>query len=195
MQVHWPCELGTPIADTMSTLFTLRDEGKIGAIGLCNYSAQQLAEAREHGLISVLQTPYSMLRRELEGPLAAEAASAPKMATFAYEPLCRGLLTGRRNATDRFPDTDLRARDDRFVGKRYLRALTLTSRLALIAARHAVPTSALAVAWVLRQPAVDVALVGAKRPAQVLENVVAGSLTLDDDVWREVDRIAGAWHG
>ena len=57
------------------------------------------------------------------------------------------------------------------------------------------PTSALAVAWVLRQPAVDVALVGAKRPAQVLENVVAGSLTLDDDVWREVDRIAGAWHG
>lgn len=200
MQIHWPCELGTPLEETLATLFALVDDGKIGHVGLCNYDAEAVRGARHAFPLASLQTPYSMLRRELEGPLADAAHDGERpLAVLAYEPLCRGLLTGSKQATTRYPDSDLRARDDRFQGKRYLRALALVSRLSLLARRVEVPTSALALAWALRQPAVDVVIAGAKRPEQVAQNVQADALfdriAPDDPFWDEVDRVAAAWHG
>ncbi|MEY3014530.1 MAG: hypothetical protein RIT45_3265 [Pseudomonadota bacterium] len=200
LQIHWPCQRGTPLEVTLEALFEQVRAGKVQAVGLCNYDAAQVRVAREAFPIVSLQTPYSMLRRELEGPLETAAHTPPPgLAVLAYEPLCRGLLTGSKSATTRYPDSDLRARDDRFVGKRYLRALTLTSRLTLLARRVGVPTAALALAWALRQPAVDIVIAGAKRAAQVAENVQAAALlestAADEAFWAEVDRIAAAWHG
>lgn len=208
LQVHWPCELGTPLQETMATLEALRREGKFRYLGLCNYPAAALREAAAWGHVDCLQTPYSMLRREFEaelqqtcaalpaGPGATEGGEATRsIGVLAYEPLCRGLLTGKFMATARFADSDLRARDDRFHGPRFLRALTIVSRLQLVAKRLGEPVGALAIAWVLRQPGITAAIVGAKRAGQVEENVRAAALLEREVPWADIDRIVASYRG
>jgi aryl-alcohol dehydrogenase-like predicted oxidoreductase len=206
VQIHWPCEQDTPLADSLGALQQLQTQGKIRYFGVCNYDAQGLREIRALAPIANLQTPYSMLRREPEAELlpltrhwqtgaAAEQTLAPELGVLAYEPLCRGLLTGKFTALSRFPESDLRARDDRFTGNRYLRALTVVSRLQLVAKRLHVPVAAIALGWVLRQPGVTCAIAGAKRPAQIREHLQAIALVERDDIWPEVDRIVASFHG
>lgn len=204
LQIHWPCELDTPLQETMATLEDLRREGKFRYLGLCNYPAARLREAAALAHLDSLQTPYSLLRREFEAELQQACAELPagpgqagtrSLGVLAYEPLCRGLLSGKFMATAKFADSDLRARDDRFQGTRFLRALTIVSRLQLVAKRLGEPVAALAIAWVLRQPGITAAIVGAKRPGQVQENVRAAAL-LDREVnWPEIDRIVASYRG
>lgn len=198
VQVHWPCELGTPLQETLAALEGLRSAGKVRYIGLCNYDAPSLRLATQYGHVDTLQTAYSMLRREFEGGLAAvvqEFQGQGQLGTLAYEPLCRGLLTGKFTAVSRFPESDLRARDERFGGPRYLRALTIVSRLQLTAKRYGAPLPALAIAWVLRQPGVTVAIAGAKRPEQVAANALAADWLDREDLWPDVDRVVGSFRG
>lgn len=202
LQVHWPCELGTPLTETLGALDELRQAGKVRHIGLCNYSAADLCAAAATIRIDSLQTPYSMLRREFERELgpACRGLQGPHgvgapLGVLAYEPLCRGLLTGKFNARSTFPASDLRARDDRFQGQRLLRALTLVSRLELVARRQHVPIAALALAWVLRQEGLTAAIAGAKTAAQVDEHVRAAELLDDAPFWAEVQRIVDAYRG
>jgi aryl-alcohol dehydrogenase-like predicted oxidoreductase len=194
LQVHWPCESATPIAETMSVLAELRQAGKIRHVGLCNYDAAELTEAARHGRVDSLQTPYNLLRREFEQTLQPWCLDQA-VGALAYEPLCRGLLTGKFNARSHFPDSDLRARDDRFRGPAYLRALTIVSRLDLVARRHKVPVAAVALAWVLRNPAMTGVIAGAKRATQVVENARAAELLDKEELWLEVGRVAGSWRG
>ena len=200
LQVHWPCQRGTPLVETMATLGALRREGKIRWVGLCNYNAQGVRAAVECGAVHSLQTPYSLLRREFErelGPACADTGpGGGPLGVLAYEPLCRGLLTGKYGPRQRFPESDMRARDDRFQGGRYLRALTIVSRLSLLARRMNVPVAALALAWALRQPAITAVIAGAKRVTQVQENQLAMALAADDaQPWDEVDRVVAAYRG
>lgn len=202
LQIHWPCEGDTPLQDTLGTLEDLRREGKVRYLGLCNYSAQGLKEASRWAHVDALQTPYSLLRREWEQDLQplclqhpAGQGGARALGMLAYEPLCRGLLTGKFTPTSRFAESDLRARDDRFRGPRYLRALTIVSRLQLVAKRLGVPVAAVALAWVARQPGVTAAIAGAKRPGQVEEQAQFTAVLAREDVWPEIDRIVGSFRG
>lgn len=194
LQVHWPCESDTPLAESMGALADLQKAGKIRYVGLCNYDAEGLEEARQYVDVVSLQTPFSMLRRELEHetlPYCREHG----LGVLAYEPLCRGLLTGKFKANSRFPESDLRARDDRFQGGRFLKALTIVSRLELLAKRKKVPIAALALGWVLRQPGLTCAIAGAKTPAQVRDHAEVLKILDDEALWPEVDRIVAAYHG
>ena len=194
LQVHWPCELQTPLAESMGELAALRDEGKIRHVGLCNYDVAGLTEARRYVPIVSLQSPYSMLRRELERELLPYC-QREHLGVLAYEPLCRGLLTGKFAANKRFPESDLRARDDRFQGSRFLRALTIVSRLELIAKRKKVPIAALALGWAIRQPGMTAVIAGAKGPEQVAEHVRTLEILDDEPLWQEVDRVVAAYRG
>ena len=204
LQIHWPCQLDTPLEETLGALEQLRTAGKVRYFGLCNYPGEAIQRAADLAHVDSLQTPYSMLRREFEADLqaacrtvAAGPGQAPgrPLGVLAYEPLCRGLLTGKFNATARFPDSDLRGRDDRFQGPRFLTALTIVSRLQLLAKRLGTSVGPLAIAWILRQPGVTAAIVGAKRPSQVDENVQAAALLDRQLPWDEVDRIVGSYRG
>jgi len=194
LQVHWPCEAGTPLQETMTTLEALRTEGKIRYFGLCNYDVERLEIASSLGWFASLQTAYHLLRREFEHALQPWCQKKG-VGVLAYEPLCRGLLTGKFTARQKFPDSDMRARDDRFQGPRYLRALTVVARLELIAKRLDVPTAALAIAWVARNPVVTSVIAGAKRIEQVEANVRAVELLDRADIWPEVERIASSFRG
>jgi len=194
VQIHWPCEGGTPIEDSIAALAELRQQGKIRHLGVCNYDPDGLRQVLRAGPVQTLQTPYSMVRREFEGGLREAIAAERPIGVLAYEPLCRGLLTGKFQATARFGDDDLRARDDRFRGPAFLRALAMVGRLEWIARRASVPVAALAIAWVARQPGITAAIAGARSPAQVEANVLAHQLLQRDDLpWAEIDRIVAGF--
>ena len=194
LQVHWPCESDTPLSESMGELEKLRIEGKIRHVGLCNYDVAGLTAARQYVPIVSLQSPYSMLRRELEHELLPYC-QREQLGVLAYEPLCRGLLTGKFSANKRFPESDLRARDDRFQGSRFLRALTIVSRLELIAKRKKVPIAALALGWAIRQPGMTAVIAGAKGPEQIAEHVRTVEILDDEALWTEVDRVVAAYRG
>jgi len=194
LQVHWPCERGTPLQDTMGALDRLREAGKVRWVGLCNYDADGLARARALGRVEALQTPLSMLRREYERALGP-ACARDGIGVVVYEPLARGLLAGKFSARTRFPESDLRARDHRFQGDRFLRALTLVERVRLVATKVAATPAQLALGWTLRAQAVTSAIVGVKRVAQLEEAVRAADLDLAAPWWREIDAIVAAHRG
>lgn len=199
-QIHWPCEGGTPLEDSLDTLVQLRREGKIRYFGLCNYGAAETASAMEwvgeQGLVS-LQTPYSLMRREFEqgllGVCAPEGES--RLGVLAYEPLARGLLSGKFTSTPRFPDTDLRRRDERFKGLRFGRAAAFVRMLSQVAQRLEVPTSALAIAWVASRPGVHAAIAGAKTAEQIRENAMASRLVDRVELWEALEPLVSRYRG
>lgn len=194
LQVHWPCNLGTPIEATMEALFTLREQGKVQNVGLCNYDADTLLKAAELGPVVSLQTPYSMVRREFEhtlrdvcAPREANTAASPRTSRFgvlAYEPLCRGLLTGKFGATPpSFPETDMRSMDDRFSGRPFAVIHQLNRALEVVARKAGVPQSAIAIGWVASRPGVTAVIAGAKSPEQVEQNVLAARVVDRTAIW------------
>lgn len=180
LQTHWPCEGGTPLAATLEALEGLRQAGKVRAYGLCNAPPADLDEALALAPIASLQTPYSMIRRDFEaalrgrcGALGADGRWQQRLGVLAYEALGRGLLTGKFAAAPAFPESDMRRHDPRFREPAWSTLRPLREALRICAARVEVPPAALAIAWVLRQPGVSVALVGAKRLAQLDEDLRA----------------------
>ena len=116
LQAHWPCERGTPLADTMEALVRLREEGKVRHLGLCNHGPEAI-EAWADAL-AVAQTPLSLIRREGLSDVVP-AARRGGVGVLAYEPLARGLLSGKFRALPRFPESDMRRRDPRFWASRF----------------------------------------------------------------------------
>jgi aryl-alcohol dehydrogenase-like predicted oxidoreductase len=193
LQVHWPCEFGTPLEETFGTLGALREEGKFRHLGVCNYNAAALKTIAGITPIVTLQTGYSLLRREYEHALQ-DAVAELGIGALAYEPLCRGLLTGKFRTVPDFPETDMRSRDDRFQGGRFFHAQRLVADLSKVARKVGVPPAAIAIGWVAAQPGITSVIVGAKGPEQVEQNVLAARLMDKAKLWQVVGRIA-AVHG
>jgi methylglyoxal reductase len=198
LQVHWPCELDTPIEETLDALEELKQEGKVRHYGLCNYDAPSLERALAHpgARLATLQTPYSMIRREFEHGLVQVVQGdghVPRLGVLAYEPLARGLLSGKFRTLPTFPDTDLRARDDRFKGRNFLRVAGFAQSVAEAARKVNVPPAALAVAWVCSRPGVTCALAGAKTPDQVVENARAAVMLDNERFWAVIDRMVNGF--
>ena len=193
LQVHWPCERGTPLAETLEALDRLQERGDIRAYGLCNYGPDSLREAARTSRVVSLQTPLSLLRREFEGALQGAAADAG-LGVLAYEALCRGLLTGKHRRPPRFSADDQRSWDPRFSGVRFAHARGLTDDLGRVAEKVGVPVAALSLGWVARKPGVTAVLAGARTPRQAVENAQAAALLGKKTLWSVVDRVA-ALHG
>jgi aryl-alcohol dehydrogenase-like predicted oxidoreductase len=193
LQVHWPCERGTPLEETFGTLDAMRRQGRFRHLGVCNYPAADLERIAAITPIVSLQTGYSLVRREFEGP-EREACARLGLGVLAYEPLCRGLLTGKFTHEPTFPGTDLRARDDRFKGHRFAHGQRLSADLARVARRVGVPTAAIAIGWVASRPGVTSVIAGAKGPEQVEQNARAAALVDHRKLWEIVDTIGGL-HG
>jgi aryl-alcohol dehydrogenase-like predicted oxidoreductase len=191
LQVHWPCQRETPLEATLAALVRLREQGKIRHFGLCNYDAETFARAVERAPVASLQTPYSMVRREFDrelrevvAPEDSEGARRQRVGVLAYEPLARGLLTGKFKVLPSFPASDLRARDDRFREPSFSRIRPLVRALELVGQKLDVSPAALALAWVCTRPGISVAIAGAKRPEQVAQNVRAIELLGRSQIWR-----------
>ncbi|MGE0788780.1 MAG: aldo/keto reductase [Sandaracinaceae bacterium] len=175
LQLHWPCQRGTPLEATIEALEDLVEQSKIRHYGLCNYGPDELARACELGNVASLQTPISWVRREYEGALA-KVAVAHRVGVLAYEPLARGMLTGKFRSLPRFGADDLRHRDPRFWAVGFAKLAPRVEQLRRAAEARGTAPAALAIAFAASRPGVVSALFGAKRPEQVKENVRAAEL-------------------
>lgn len=190
-QIHWPdTTTGTPIEESWAAMARLQDEGKVRWIGVSNFdvSLMERCEAIRH--VDSLQPPYSLLRREIEAEILPWCLHNGT-GVVCYSPMQAGILSGSFSL-DRVAPDDWRRRNPIYQEPALSRNLAFVERLRPIAARYGKTVGQLAVAWVLANPAVTSAIVGARRPAQVEQNVGAMGWTLSDDILKEIDEAYAA---
>lgn len=187
-QVHWP-DGGVPLEETAETLAQLLRQGKIRAIGVSNFSPQEMDRFRAAAPLHALQPPYNVFEREIERDVLPYARRH-NLATLTYGALCRGLLSGRISADTKFSGDDLRQVDPKFQPPRFGQYLEAVDRLVRFAReRYGRSVLELAIRWLLDQPGVSIALWGARHPQQLtpLENLFGWKL--DADELQNIDRI------
>jgi aryl-alcohol dehydrogenase-like predicted oxidoreductase len=187
-QIHWP-EPPEDIDEGWQTLVKLQEEGKVRWIGVSNFSAEQMAQIARWGPITSLQPPYSIIRREVEERILPYCL-ANNIGVIAYSPMASGLLTGAmtRERIAALPADDWRKEKNRHFQEPLLtRNLKLVELLRQIGARHGRTPGEVAVAWVLRHPAVTGAIVGARRPGQLRQLIGAATWRLTDAELQEID--------
>jgi aryl-alcohol dehydrogenase-like predicted oxidoreductase len=179
-QIHWPIP-EQDIMEGWSALAELKDQGLVRHIGVSNFDVAQLERIRQIAPVETLQPPYSLVDRGVDQEILPYA-DWQGIGVIVYSPMGSGLLTGRmsRERIARLPDDDWRAHDARFREPQLSRHLALVDRLSAIAARHGTTPGAVAVAWTLRNPAVDGAIVGFRRPDQVDPILAVAGLQLTD---------------
>ncbi|HLO85366.1 MAG TPA: aldo/keto reductase [Nostocaceae cyanobacterium] len=190
-QIHWPAgaynsEL-VPIEETMSALNDLKQQGKIRAIGVSNFSRDQLAEASQYGQIDSLQPPYSLFWRHVEKD-AMPYCIENQISILAYSPLAQGLLTGKFPPGHKFAPEDNRAKNKLFQGENFERAQQALDLLRPIAENHNCTLAQLALAWLIAQPQTS-AIAGARYPEQAKDNAQAANVQLSAEDLAEIDRI------
>lgn len=182
---HWP-DPETPIQETMEALTTLQERGKIRAIGMSNFSCEQITAAREFGPVHCLQLPFSMLQRRAAEDLIPYCVDH-RIGALPYSPLARGLLTGKFTADSRF--FGLRAHDPDFQRDRFQRNLRVVEELKKIAAEHDRTVAQLVINWTTTYPGVTAPIVGVKRPSQVLENVGGVGWKITEEARARIDTL------
>lgn len=174
-------------------------QGKALYVGVSEWTAEQLQEghrlARELRIPFVSNQPqYSMLWRVIEAEVVP-ASEELGIGQVVFSPIAQGVLTGKYLPGQQPPEGS-RATDEKgganFI-KRFLNddVLTRVQELKPIADEVDLSLSQLAVAWVLQNPNVSSAIVGASRPEQVTENVKASGVKLDDELLKRIDEVLG----
>lgn len=183
--IHMP-DGKTPEAEAVGALQRLREEGKIRAIGVSNFSLEQLRRANVDGHVDVVQSEYSLLCRDVEQDLLPYIQQH-KLSFVPYFPLASGLLAGKYNADTTFDDH--RASLPYFQEPRFADNLRRIAAMRPIAKAHGVDVGQVALAWCLAQPGIDSIIPGAKNPAQLEANLLAGSVTLSPAEIGILDRL------
>ena len=180
--IHWPAgsfkSKRVPIAETMYALQRIKEQGKIRAIGLSNFSRVELEEAIQHATIDAVQDAYSLLWRrptEENGPWLF--AKNKGMLCLAYSPLAQGLLTGKFLPVHRFAEGDNRLDNWLFQGETYQQCLDVVSQLRPYAEEKNITLAQLAIGWVIAQ-ADTAAVIGATSEAQAVDNALAAAVSL-----------------
>jgi aryl-alcohol dehydrogenase-like predicted oxidoreductase len=186
-QVHWP-DPTTPAEETGAALEDLVQSGKVRHVGVSNYDVKQMDDLARSGRVQTLQPPYHMFRRNIETEILPYCAEH-EIGVLVYGALAHGLLSGGMTPTTTFPADDWRSKSSDFTGEPFLRNLQVVERLKGFADERGMTLPQLAVAWTLSHPAVDVAIVGARRPSHLDETVAAADLTLSIEDRRQVNRI------
>lgn len=187
-------DANTPLEETMSALTEVVQQGKARYIGFSEWNASQIQAALNMPHVTKFvssQPQYSMLWRQPEAevfPLCAENG----IGQIVWSPLAQGVLTGKYKPGE-VPPQDSRASNDKMNG--FMedlmsdRTLTAVQNLKPIAQRLNISMAQLALAWILRDPRVSSAIVGASRPEQLADNAAASDVQLSADVLREIDNI------
>jgi aryl-alcohol dehydrogenase-like predicted oxidoreductase len=185
----------TPVEETLRAFDDLIHEGKVLYGGISEWTAAQIEEAAHIAdskllnRFAVNQPKYNMLHRQIEEEVIP-VSERNGIGQVVFSPLAQGLLTGKYKSLDDVP-ADSRAANSKmnFFIKRDLTedSLEKVAKLTAIAESLGIPLSRLALAWILRQPIVASALVGASRPEQIEENVKASGVELPDDVLADIE--------
>lgn len=190
-QIHWP-DPTEDIEEAWTAMAQLQEAGKVRYIGLSNFSVEQMQRAQAIAPITSLQPPYSLLFREIEDDIL-HFCEEQQIGVIAYSPMAYGLLSGSmtRERIATLPDDDWRRNHPAFQEPRLSRNLELVDLLRDIGQNHQVFPGAVAIAWVLRQPAITGAIVGLRRASHANDVIGAANVSLTAE---EVARIETFLH-
>lgn len=182
----------TPIEETLAALVGAREQGKVRHIGVANCKAEQVLAGLPHAPLIVNEVDYHLFDRRWEQEVF-ETCRMFGIGVLASATLASGLLTGALTAEMTWDETDPRRREASspglFATEKLAQNLAVVERLRSLARRHRANVAQLALAWVLHQPAVSVALVGMSQPGEVVENVGALNVRLSPDDLAEIETI------
>jgi aryl-alcohol dehydrogenase-like predicted oxidoreductase len=186
-QVHWP-DPTVPAGETAGALRDLIAAGKIGHVGVSNYDATQMSEFSATLPVEALQPPYHLFRRDIEHEVLPYCRRHD-IGVLVYGPLAHGLLTGALSTQTAFAYDDWRSASGAFSGDTLRRNVATVATLGVFAADHDISVSQLAIAWTLANPAVHVAIVGARQSSHVEDSLRAAEVSLTDADLDEIDKI------
>ena len=194
-QIHWPNH-NIPIAETASALQRLRDQGKIRAIGVCNFACGDLSDLLAVADIVTNQLSFSLLWRVIEREIQPMCLEN-NIGIICYSPLMQGLLTGRYASADDVPDGLARTRlfsDDRPMARHgeegcEAEVFEALKKVRTVADEAGVAMAELALAWALQQPGITSLLVGARNPDEVQWNLPSVDLALSEDILQRLSEI------
>jgi aryl-alcohol dehydrogenase-like predicted oxidoreductase len=198
-QMHWPrwAAQADPspgsVEEAWGTLAELQQAGKLRHIGVSNFTVADLETARAIAPVASLQPPYSLLRRDVERELLPYCQHHG-IGVLVYSPMLSGLLTGAmtRERIAALPASDWRRNNKEFQEPQLTKNLALVEVLREVGARHGRSPGEVAIAWVLRHPAVTAAIVGGRSAAQVDGVVGAADLRLSAEETAEVETALGS---
>lgn len=193
-QVHWPSR-NVSFEDTMATLLDLQSAGKIRVIGVSNFGKLDMLDMLAFGRYDANQLPYSLLWRAIEFDIQPQCVEG-NISILPYSPLNQALLTGRYRNADEMPYSRTRTRHFRGDRRdsRHGAAGFETETFAAVEAIRQIcadigqEMAHVALAWLLRKPAVTSVLAGARNPQQVESNLIAGGLSLSAETMRRLDK-------
>jgi len=186
-QVHWPSKTAAA-EETVGALNKLKEQGKIRQFGVSNYNSHQLREALKYGAVVSDQVKYNVLERDIERD-ELPACRQRGIGVIAYSPMAMGLLTGKATPDRQFAASDIRSTNSLFSQVNRRKVLDALEKIRPIAESNDTGFAPLAVAWVLAQPGVTTALVGARNARQAAENVKAASIKLSDQEIAEIRKV------
>jgi aryl-alcohol dehydrogenase-like predicted oxidoreductase len=184
-QIHWP-ESTTPIAESMEAVTTLIKQGKVKHAGVCNYNADQMAEAEKTISLVSNQIPFSMVNRAVEEKTVPYCIKHNK-SVLAYSPLERGLLTGKITSGYKFQEGDHRATNKYFTAESIEKTNAFLDKLKPMAAEKNITLSQLVLRWTIERAGITIALVGARNAAQATQNAKAIDVKLTKEEIKFID--------
>ncbi|HEN4257115.1 TPA: aldo/keto reductase [Staphylococcus aureus] len=182
--IHFPDD-NTPKDQAVAALQELKEQGKIKAIGVSNFTLDQLKEANKDGYVDVVQLEYNLLHRENEAVL--QYCVDHQITFIPYFPLASGILAGKYDENTKFSDHRTTRRD--FIPGVFEENVRRVKALESLAAAHQTSIANIVLAFYLTRPAIDVIIPGAKRAEQVIENIKAADIVLSDDEIQYIDEL------
>lgn len=196
-QVHWPFTFFMSQETLMNALADEVKRGRIEAVGVSNYSAQQMREAHQilaaRGVpLAVNQVRYSLLTRHIESNGILETARELGVTILAYSPLAQGLLTGKYTADSANTPKDGRRIDSRFSKEGLQKLEPVISLLRQLGDKHDRTPAQVALRWLIDQGNI-IPIAGAKTAEQVKQNAGALGWRLGDDEIKQLDEVSRSY--
>lgn len=185
--IHFP-DHDTPKAEAVGALQKLKEAGKIRAIGISNFSLDQIKETNADGYVDVVEDEFSLLHQDhlTEGML--DYLHDHQISFVPYFPLASGLLTGKYDHKIDFPADDIRSQIADFTEPRFSKVLKAVDVVRPIAKTHQATVAQVVLAWYMQNPLISVVIPGAKRAEQVKANAHALDITLTDAEYRTIEQ-------
>lgn len=180
-----------PLAESADAMKTLLASGKIRSVGVSNFSREQLAEFHAVCPISAYQPHYNMLQREIEEsqlPWCLEHG----VSIMVYWPLLKGLLAGKLSRDHQFDPKDGRRKYPMFAGEEWQKNQDFLDKLRPIAQQAQTTLAQVVLNWTIQRPGITVALCGAKRPDQIIDNAATMNWMLTADQIATIDAAIAA---
>lgn len=187
--LHFPDEK-TPKDEAVETLDEIRKAGKIRAIGVSNFSLEQIKEANANGKVDIVEDQYSLVHRSAVKE-ELEYLQAQNISFVPYFPLASGLLTGKYGLDDwdKFKNTDGGQLLGDLNKEQYDKAIQGIEGIRKIADSHQATVTQTVLAWYMANPAISVVIPGARNVEQVKNNAAALHVELSPDEYQQIDQL------